>query len=178
MFALALQLEDEEALRKSPLVRFNLARAASLAHQIRKKTRGNKRRWSLTESEAQRWAALGAAARLNWLVRVEKKGLKGGQERKHSRKKQKVEVHTRERARTPDERHGEEEGGQRTPTPRPQLADKTGRRSTLEQWMQREGGPPEARQKKRVDLPGSKTTATSDGTGATPQPDTYEGGRT
>ena len=91
------------------VISFNLSRADSLAHQIRKKTRGNKRRWSLTESEAQRWTTLVAAARLNWLVRVEKNGVTGGQERKHSRKKQKVEVHTRKRARIPDERHGEEE---------------------------------------------------------------------
>ena len=98
---------------------------------------------------------------------MEKKGLKGGQERKHSRKKQKV--------RTPDERHGEDEGGQGSPTPRLHLADKTGRRSKLGQWIQREGGPPEASQKKRVALAGSRTAATSDGAGAPPQPGTCEG---
>ena len=35
-------------------------------------------------------------------------------------------------------------------------------------------GPPEARQKKRVAVTGSRTEATSDGVGATPQPGTYE----
>ena len=52
--ALTLQEEDEEAVRKSPLDRFNLERANSLARQTRKAARGTKRRWSLQESEAQR----------------------------------------------------------------------------------------------------------------------------
>ena len=52
--ALTLQEEDEEAVRKSLLDRFNLERANSLARQTRKAARGTKRRWSLQESEAQR----------------------------------------------------------------------------------------------------------------------------
>ena len=100
-----------------------------------------------------------------------------GRSREEAIKKEEAEgreVHTRKRARTPDERHGEEEGGQGPPTPRLHLADKTGRRSTLGQWIQREGGPPEASQKKRVALAGSRTAA-SDGAGAPPQPGTCEG---
>ena len=70
--ALTLQEEEEEAVRKSPLDRFNLEQANSLARQTRKAARGTKRRWSLQESEAQRWNTLGAAARLRWLARAER----------------------------------------------------------------------------------------------------------
>ena len=109
--ALAIQQEDEEAIRKTPLVRFNVERADRLAQQTRTETRGLKRRWSLKESEAQRWPTMGATARLRWLARVETKGKKRSQTKMNIRQKRKgAETPPRKRTRTTEERQGEGKG--------------------------------------------------------------------
>ena len=143
-------------MRKSPLDRFNLERADRLAQQTRKETRGIKRRWTLKESEAQRWPTMGATARLRWLARVETKGKKRSQEQRNAQKRQGAETPPRKRTRATEERLGEVKGEQ----------------GPLEQWLSR-GSPSGPRQVEREDVPGT-SSENMDGASATTQSATHE----
>ena len=137
--ALTLQEEDEEAVRKSPLGRFNLERANSLARQIRKAARGTKRRWTLQESEAQRWSTLGAAARLRWLARAEEKRKKKTRTKKHTPKVKESEAHKQNHARLLHESHGEGADSRGASSSGPPHKGKREEINSLDRWLLKGG---------------------------------------